>query len=263
MTNVKINHREIVDKIFVQFASIKAIDEKYSNLKFYVDDEQSFIKRGTINDRNSIYIVVKFGEATLNSGSSVAPITLLVFGIGNDIELTQAFLQDYATNYNLARDDKMQFVFSSPYAMANFNETGYDFRALFSISGSILVGNTNSIFIDYIEYKGEKINIIDFNDDTTNNLNPQVYGNTYGRTKSYATFQSYTFCISIYALDNILARDILDVKYSNKNTSNKEFTFTLKFNNGSGFTNWTFKLKNATFISKMGQLPVFSLTFAL
>ena len=268
MKSVKIDYEKIVNKIFSQFGAIKSTNEEYTDLVVFVDDEQSFIKRGRIENPYAIYIVVKFGEAVINHNSSVAPVTLLVFGIGNNIELTKKFLSEYTATYNLTRDENVEFIFSSPYALSNFNETGYDFRSLFSISGTILIGNIDSVYIDDLQYINEngdmeKISVLTFNDDTTNNLNPQVYGNSNGRTKSYGSFQTYVFSISLYAVNNSLVRDVMNAKYSNESSSNKEFKFNVKFSNGIGFENWVFKLKNATLVQNLGQIPVFNLTFSL
>lgn len=268
MEKLKIEYSEIVNKIYSQFYTIRNTNEKYKDMVFFVDDEQSFIKRGDTLNTKALYIVLKFGEATFNKVSSVIPLTFLVFGVGNDLELTREFLNDYVFKFNLSRENGIQFIFSLPYVLSNFNEVGYDFRAMFSISGSLLVGNNSSIYVENIIYtskSGEKalIDIMDFSDDTTNSLNPQIYGNNFGRQKSYSTFQTYSFNISLYGVDNPLINDIMKSRFENRSSGNDDYVFSIKFNNGAGFDDWTFKLKNVQFIQKLGNIPVFSLSFSL
>lgn len=269
MENLKVNHNEIVDKIYAQFYQVKNNNEKYDKIVFFVDDEQTFIKRGDAINSRAIYIVLKFGEATFNKVSSVIPLTFLVFGVGNDIELTKDFLTDYTTMFNLSRDGDIQFIFSSPYVLSNFNELGYDFRAMFTISSSLVIGSGNSIYVDYIEYENEKgekekLEFIDFTDDTTNMLNPQIYGDNLGRSKSYGTSQSYLFSLSFYSVNNLLIRDVMTHRFSMEESSaNKDYIFSISFIGGFGFSKWKFKLKNVNFTSKLGQIPVISIAFTL
>ena len=65
----------------------RSIYEKVKDLEISVEDEQSFLKKQDLKP-NSVHIVVKFGRATVNFGSSVCQISLVVWASENKIKDT-------------------------------------------------------------------------------------------------------------------------------------------------------------------------------
>ena len=118
------------------------------------------------------------------------------------------------------------------------------------------------IYIDDDE-KQTPIALLGFNDSTTNNLAPQVYGDTNGRTRSYAVSQTYTFTFNTYSLSNALTTKINKAKYGNESKEDITYRFTLRLSDGSGFTDWKFKLVNATYSHTIGNIDAVSYTFTL
>ena len=264
MNNTEINFSEIIEKIYIQLNQVKGLDERFETINFYVDDEQTFIKRENNYDVKSLYIVLKYGEATLNYGSSVIPLTLLIFGVGDKFELTKEFLNKFVSMFNLIKDGQYQYIYSSPYVLSNFNEVGYSFRSLFTINCSVLIKNKGLYYIEKILYEDEEVDVLDFKDDLMIQLNSQPYSNTNGETKSYASMGTYTFSIMLYGVDSKLINDCLDLKYQYTDI-NKDFMFTIKLKSTSssykGFENKAFKLKNFHYEENIGKTPVCSLTF--
>ena len=52
-------------------------------------------------------------------------------------------------------------------------------------------------------------------------------------------------------------------KYSNESKENITYRFTLRLSDGSGFTDWKFKLVNATYSHTIGNIDAVSYTFTL
>lgn len=262
--NVLVDYEKITNIIYGNFYKIINNNENYKNLKLFVDTEEQFLKREHIEDENALFIVVKYGEATINYGSCVLPINLIVFGLANNIEKTLNLLNEYTTAFNLNINGDIQQLYNTPRGISNFGEANNDFRSLFTLSGIILIGN-EVVRLSSIVYHGEtdeNISVLSFDDDSTNILNPQPYADGDGRAKSYSTFQTYTFSITLYNSDLKLIKDVMSVKYGGL-SSNTDFIFSFNFTNGIKVDKWKFKYKNAKLISKIGETPIVSLTFSL
>lgn len=263
--NVLVDYEKITNIIYGNFYKIINNNEDYKGLKLFVDTEEQFLRREHIEDEEALFIVVKYGEATINYGSCVLPINLVVFGLANNIEKTLKLLNEYTKTFNLNINGDIQQLYNTPHGLSNFGETSNDFRSLFTLSGIILIGNEVVRLSNIIYHDGENeeyLSVLSFDDDATNILNPQPYGNSDGRAKSYSTFQTYTFSITLYNSNFKLIKDVMNVKYG-KLSSNTDFIFSFAFSNGIEVNKWKFKYKNAKLISKIGETPIVSLTFSL
>lgn len=264
--NTKINYQNITDLIFTEFSTIINNNPKYKDITLFVDNEQEFIHREKIDNPQSLYVVVKFGEATVNFGSSILPITLLVFGLGNKIALTQELLNEFVNSFNLNLSNGIQQIYMSPNAIQHFIEASDDFRSLFSIGGTILIGSNISRLesLIYTNDKGveESIQVLSYDDETVQNVNPQPYSGTFGKTKSYVNFQTFTFSITTYPIDSNLVNDVMRVKYKEDNI-NRDFKIDLSFTNGITMKGFSFKLSNSKYINKIGETPIITMTFTL
>lgn len=250
------------------FTRLRNGEEKFQGLNFSLDDEQAFLKSEALDASNDLFIVVQYGEASTSLGSCVLSLTFTVLGLQNEITLARDFLSCFALKYNLKEiSDGITINVNTPNVSSNFNEAGSGYRSLCIMQGLLIIGVDMANFgkLEYIDDDGtaHTIPILNFQDSATNNLAPQVYGNTYGRTASYAVSQTYTFTISTYSIDNALIRKVNDVKYGNESKENANFKFTLTLSNGQGFTARTFKLSNATYAHSIGNIDGVGLTFTL
>ena len=273
MNNVKINFEKLIQSIGQEIDIFleeiksgassgdlyyKEILEHLGNSKILIYDEQMFVKVKEIN-ANDIYVVVKFGSAPTNFGSSICPVTLSVLGTQNKIKPAQDFFSAFSTRWSLQTiydDDLSTQIWVTPDNIMNFNETNNGFRALFNVSGTLIIGQStvrlgtmtyvynHDLYVSSNHEQGyEDIDFISFQDSFTNSLAPQPFGNTCGFAKSESNFSTFTFSIGTYLLNNQLVADCMAVKgfrqrstqdgvYTSTKGPNDEFEIYLTFTNG-------------------------------
>lgn len=256
---VTVDYKKITNTFRGMFGKIA---QNYKDLKWSLDDEQAFLKQNVFAEDCSLFIVIQYGQASISLNSYVLEANFLVLGAANEIETARSFLTEFASTYNLTKIEDITLVVNTPTISSNFNETGNEYRSLYTMQ-SVLVGGSDMLSFGSLMYGDEEILLLSFQDSTTNNLAPQVYGDSNGRTRSYTVSQTYTFTISTYSLNSQLVKDINDVKYGDKSLEDKKFKLSLKLSNNQGFTNWEFHLVNATFSHSLGNVPSISLTFSL
>lgn len=267
---MSIDYGSITSALRGAFAKI-AKSEKYKGLSWSLDDEQAFLKSESLDDSKSLYIVAQYGEASTSLGSYVLSVTLTALGLRDEVATARDLMSDFATSYNTKNAGEYTIIANTSSIASNFNEVGNGYRSLCSMAILIVYNGANPIKFGklvYIETKDgteteTEIPLLDFQDQTHNSLAPQTYGDSNGRTRSYATSQTYNFNITTYSLDNPLIRKVNSVKYDGASQENATFTFTLRLNNGQGFTKWAFKLANATYTHSIGNIDGVGLTFTL
>lgn len=306
------------------------VGEQLKNIGFLeISDEQSFTKKENKSIK-TCYIVVKFGVGTSNFASSVSPVSVLCVGTPNRVKPAQILLSAFAarwTTLNMLQDevdsegqsieisDALQ-VWNTPEVVTNFNETNSEFRNLFRLNGTLVIGQQAvrlgtltyvydiGLFDPYRQYianggnpdtypydKGfEKMNIMSFEDNFGNSLDPQPFGHTHGFTKSEVNFSTYTFSFSTYLLSGHLSSDITAMKGFRKRDGgtgvastikpNHTFTLILEFTNGyNNYPNYgetsditdeimgdydlsKFKLVNSKVSQELGNLASMVLSFS-
>lgn len=292
---VSILSKEIIEEAKAGDAFYLEIYKNVKNCEIFVDNEQSFIKSRNIKD-NGIYVVVKFGSASTNFGSSICPITLNILGTENAIKPAQMFFSAFCARWNLQTlvdDNTSNQIWVTPSDVFNFNVVNNGFRTLFSVSGTLILGRSTVRLgsLRYVFGPGENdyedIDFISFQDNFSNSLAPQPFGNTCGFTKSEANFSTYSFSISTYLLNTQLVADCMAVKgfrkrlngqYTSTKKPNDKFELYLTFTNG--FTNFFeeeskdesdpvkgndffkyFKCSSVSISEKIGEIPTISLGF--
>lgn len=245
-----------------------AKQDKYKDITWSFDDEQAFLKSQALDEAKSLYIVAQYGEASTSLDSFVMSVNLTALGLRDEVTTARDLLSEFATTYNTKNVGDYIIIANTSSIASNFNETGNGYRSLCSMSILVVYGG-NSIKFGKLIYKenindeGEEIPLLDFQDQSHNNLAPQVYGDSNGRTTSHSVSQTYTFNITTYSLDNALIRKVNDIKYGNESKENATFIFSLKLSNGQGFTDWNFKLSNATLAHSIGNIDGVGLSFTL
>lgn len=265
---IRLDYESITSTLRGIFTRLRDNEEKFQGLRFSLDDEQAFLKNEALDTDTDLFIVVQYGEASTSLDSCVLALTFTVLGLQNEITLARDFLSCFATRNNLKEiGEGITLNVNTPNVSSNFNEAGNGYRSLCTMQGLLIIGVGMANFgtLTYIDDDGEEhmIPVLNFQDNATNNLAPQVYGNTYGRTASYAVSQTYTFTISTYSIDNALIRKVNDIKYGNASKENTDFKFTLALSNGQGFAKRAFKLSNATYAHSIGNIDGVGLTFTL
>lgn len=261
-----IDYGELTSTLRGAFAKIAKLD-KYKGISWSLDDEQAFLKNEALDEGKSLYIVAQYGEASTSLGSFVLSVNLTALGLRDEVTTARGFLTDFATTYNLRSVGGYTIIANTSSIASNFNESGNGYRSLCSMSILVVYGGDSPIkFTKLIYVEGEtetEIPLLEFQDQTHNNLAPQVYGDTDGRTKSYCVSQTYTFNITTYSINNSLINKVNSVKYGNSSQENNDFVFSLKMSNGQGFEKWHFKLSNATLSHTIGNIDGVGLSFTL
>lgn len=285
--NFDANDWEVVqeEEVLARFNNFYAVISPFiHNVNFYVNLEQAFLKSEEKLDPNGVYVAVRFNRASVNFGSSLCNVSLSILGTANKVKPTQLFFSAFASKYSLQTlngQRNTQQIWVTPSVQSNFNEFAAEFRNLFEVSGTLIIGNnTVGIIGGYITYHygqndSEDIPFLTFQDNFRNNLSPQPYGNTEGFSVSETNFSTYTFTISTYLLDSQLVADCMKAKGFILNGSgrtstkepNSDFVFTFTFSNG--YTNnrtdkalfKTFKLIDCTMSHSLGEIPTFTASF--
>lgn len=261
------DYASITSKLRGLLTRIRDNNEEFKDLAFSLDDEQAFLRAEALSSDISLYVVVQYGQASTSLGSCVLSVTFTALGLPDELSTARDFLAKFATEYNLKSIDGMILNVNTPSISANFTEGGSGYRSLVSMMGLLITSEGSASFgsVTYFDDDGTELDvpILNFQDQTQNSLAPQVYGNTYGRTKSYAISQTYTFTITTYSLNNALIKKVNKIKYENASNENATFKFSFALSNGQGFTEWEFRLSNATYTHSVGNIDGISLTFTL
>ena len=310
ISNTKISYPKIIDHISNQInilaREIKNGTDEYSTelasyvngLTFFVSDEQAFVKLKDVKD-NGVYIVVKFGSASTNFGNSICPVNLIVFGTKNKIKPAQMFFSAFCSRWSLqplsgSEEEQSKQLWVTPQVSSNFNEVNEGFRSLFNVSGTLVIAQS-MVKIGSLYYKWgpneadvEKIDFLAFQDNFSNALAPQPFGNTFGYAKSETNFSTYSFSISTYLLDTHLTADAMAIKgFRNRNNGligsvkepNDIWEIYIEFSNG--FTNkkvsfddyssdeirrsdffQKFKCASVSFGEKIGDIDTLNIAFS-
>ena len=284
--------QEMMNIINEQFQTVINDDpEYYAGTKIILSNEQQFIKLKD-RDTNAIYIVVKFLSGPLNYMQNLVPVNFNVMGQGNKIELSQRLLLEYAQTFNLSRerefydtDDSttpptvlhtyiIKQVYNHPQVMSNFNETWNEFRSLFFMAGTFLIGK-DSLPIQSITYyatesdmqsgqKGEDIQIVSATWDFSIQLDSQAFYGTDSITVSKSKQGTLVMNIACYFVNNDLCKMIRAMAFRNKTKAPNgiKTVFYLKVTFADQESeSVTCYLASANTIQNIGEFPLISMTF--
>ena len=265
MKNIVIDYQKIMETLRYQFLLMNT-----DNFDIVVEDEQMFNKSEHKNP-NCIYIVVHFGATGFNFGQAVINVTLDILSIQNELERTQSFLNRFVTEYNRSSSEGITQVYLSPEVQNNFNEVYAGFRTQFVIQGTFVIAQTVIKLAKLLYWQegateGEEVDIISYNDTTTNSLNPEPLPNKKGRTKSYGSFQTLAFNIVTYPDGNKkLIQDLWKMKFdTSESHQNDTFGFSAVYENiDIQMPKWEFKCSSVDFNQKIGETPIVTIAFTL
>lgn len=231
MANVSIDYDLIASQLTDGIYSIQASDSQFRGFKITVTQERQFIERKA-NQPNSIFIVISFGEATIDYGQSLIPLTLDVYGEERTFTVARALLNAFATKYNLYRSGEVVQLWNAPTMVSPFNPTGTNFRALFALTGVIVYSGATGnpvVQFEYVEGSDrERLELLTFNDTLSNSLRPQPSSDGVGRTKSVSAYVTYTIGFSVYVKhDSDFFSKVNAIKYKKLNGDTPfHFVFT-------------------------------------
>lgn len=258
-------NEELMELLRRQFYLIIQKDEDMKNLKLALSNEQQFAKLSD-KSKDTIYIVVKFLEGTLNYQEKLLPFTITAISERNKFELSQKLLTIFAETYNLQSNNEGTITqsYTNPVITSNFVEVYEGFHNVIQMSGMFLITEkANSFQLSYIDDNGEEkeVETITNTFSFDNTLDTQPFFNSQNMTKSTAKFGTITINATLYLVDNELMNKVVKIAFKQL-PNNTKFNLKLKHKNGLEL-NEEFKLVNYTSEKAIGQLQVCSLTFTM
>ena len=260
-----INYSELTNLIAGQF---KQID---NNL--VICDEQMFFKNQRL-DPNTMYVVISYGQTSINLNKADLPLSITIVGNENEIEKTQLILDTYCSTFNnTLLNNVIPQYYTTAESQENFIEVGKGFRSAFAIEGLLLVSD-NFITISKVKFKYgegeneyEEFKVTSYNDNCENSLNPQDYPDK-NKISSYGTFQTLSFAITGYPNgDSHLIQKLILWKWDlTVNHSNDTFLFMPIFDNLPAdfqLDYIPFKCLSFSYNSVIEEFPVISATFSM
>lgn len=172
---MRIDYDNIMETIETQLKDILYNDMYYNGYQVKVAKEQDF-NRIIDKDPNIMYIVVKFGAASLNYRQYLLPITIYALSEQNKLDACQRLLLDYCMQYNLAmsEDQTTKQFYSTPQVISNFEEIYYGYRSMLYMQGTFLVSKDSNPKKFY--YLDLKLNSL-YDDIGNYNFNPSLFMN--------------------------------------------------------------------------------------
>lgn len=271
---------KIMDIIKQQFVAIMNGDpEFYGQYKIILSNEQQYVKAKD-RDPDAIYITVKFLAGPPNFGQLLIPVNFNALGEANKLEVCQRLLFEYAQTFNLGEPVNftessdnyiVKQVYTQPQVMSNFNETWNEFRSLFFMSGTFLIGK-NSLPITKIEYfdsasatSGTEVSFINASWDFTIQLDSQAFFGTNSRTNSKSRIGTLGLNIAAYFMSNPLCNKIRGIAFDDlveaPDGIKTKFYLTITFADGKVKEKMAFSLVNASTVQNMGEFPLLSMSF--
>ena len=277
-----------------QFLNIMSSDaDYYSKYNVILSNEQQYVKNKN-REPNTIYIVVKFMNATVTYGQTVLPININALGEENHIEVCQRLLLEFAQTFTLSDEitipssesgDGSNYiikqVWNAPQIMSNFNSVYKGFRSLFYMSGTFLLGK-DSLPITNITYYteenndsevGQAIEFINASWEFTIQLDSQAFYQTNSRTTSASKIGTLGLSILMYFANNTLCNKLLGIAFDKKEITTENgdiitnegvhetFYLSLTFANGVTINKMRLKIASAHSIQNLGEFPMITLSF--
>lgn len=289
--------KNMMDIIKRQFLAIMEKDpDYYGDFNIILSNEQQFAKDKDRN-ANNVYIVVKFMSGSLNYGQTLLPVNFNALGQGNKIDVCQRLLLEYAQEYNLGeeitvREDAqgnvipdtdattavahtytIKQVYNPPQVMTNFNEVRNEFRSLFYMAGTFLIGK-DSMPITAITYydsepgendEGTEIKFVSATWDLSIQLDSQAFYANKSMTTSKSRLGTLVINVVSYFVNNDLCSKVRAIAFRDETTApngiKEEFWLALTFADGYTSPALSFHLSEGSSVQNIGEFPLVTMTF--
>lgn len=273
----EINYDDYVQYIRDEISTIMKSDSKYNSYTVKISREQ-FFSTDTDDKRNTIYIVVEFGSASINFGQTALPVVLTGISEQNSSDVCQDLLSEFALKYNLQYADNgktvMQIV-EMPDVTTTSNAIYDGYRSVV-ICGMVFVvsAGTNDFDVYYIYDKNgtlteEKIEVLTTQINVNFSLDSQPFYKQNNFTSSIVKYATISISFSTYLLkDNAFIRSVLEILKSRVDESgkskevNKDFKLKIQFlRETDNKIVDTFKIVSLNIAKNIGEIPAISCSF--
>lgn len=236
------------------------VNNYYENRKVIVLEERSFNLLNSV-DTNTLYVVLHFNNGTIMLGGEIIPITFECFSSQDSLVEDLDILYKYGLyyNYNIPDLDNvfLQQVYTTPEISSNFNKDNGVFKALFTMQGTFVLGESINGVTDFkINDEEVKFSSIKFGiDNTPNSAN---LGDNSSRVKSMFKFGQFSLSINCISLNQEYIKLFDDIMLG-KEKINKTFKITFKKYNES-YT-YDLKLLSCELSQSQGGVPTYTCSF--
>lgn len=253
--SVSIDLDEIFSKIASQMKN--TFDSLEISGKIFIEQEQMFLKRKDLSADN-IYISVKLGNASIDIGQAILPVTITAITKGNRQNDTRSLFLSYALTYTLTREDGITQIYQTASNTENFEDVDATYRSTYTMSGDFIIG-VNCNYIESISYGNESVKFLKSTWGYNNSLKPQARYND-GITHSENQFTTHTITIETYPLLNSSFLSSISGQSCSKlpNINNKSYYLTITFTDGNTYSS-IFKVASYTPSQELGKTPYTSI----
>lgn len=260
---------------------------KISHEQFYVSDEERRIEKDTI------FIVVKLMNATLDFNQVIIPFTLTALCEKNNVDVVQKLFLEYAQAFNLTDGSgsntsgtstqtfMYKQTYDTPVYTSHFNEVYDGFRSICTLTGNILINYSVYPIKSITYYPGGFSNTTSPNTpyEIKTLTNAFAYSNTpdsqaysgKNRTESINRYGTLSLSFTCYSENNSFIKECIQMslqqsdRASNGNSNvfvNREFCFKITFQDSSDISyNLTLKLNDFNYSQAIGQFPTVTVSF--
>lgn len=259
--NMTIDYAYVTERIAGELLACRNSDPIYANIDLKIENERQFTVEKEMLP-NTVYVVLHFGDASVNFGQVILPIDFKVISERNKIELTQSLFSLFVSTYNMKRNGTMAQFYTSPTIEEAFVEVKNGWRASLSFAGAFLIGSSESDYVLELDYEGEAIDFLTFAESYKNDLRPQPTPDGGGFAKSVSGFATHAFTITTYLTTSAFCKKLNAQRYSD-DTENTTYKFTLKLRSGTAFTNREYKCLSVDVRQKIGESTLLMIAFSL
>ena len=261
-----INDDAIKNFIAGQFAQLLDENEEYfSDFSISLTDTRQFATIDKL-EPNRIYLILKFGSATIEFGQANIPITIEAISESNSISACKDLLYGYVAKYNLAEnfDSSFRQYYTSPEQNSLFEEVYEGFRATFSVAGTLLISeDANPMKIEYKigENEYEEIENFDYTTSLNISVDPRVpYGND-NFSESVGQYGTQTLGFMMYLTTSNFSKKIIEA-YMRESSVDEDYVLKISFPNIDKEKEFTFKLVDLTIKKDLKSHPIANVTFS-
>lgn len=259
--NITIDYETILEKIQGQLIACRNSDLSFARVELVVENERQFTIEQEMKP-NTIYVVIHYGGSSVNFGQLILPVSFSIVSEANKIELVQRLFLLYTTTYNLKRNGNLAQFYSTPVVENAFNEVKSGWRATLSFSGAFIVGASESDYVKELDYNGESVDFLSFNESYKNDLRPQPTPDGGGFAHSVSGFATHSFTITTYLTTSAFCKKLNDQRYKD-NMEDTTYSFTLKLYSGTAFTDRAYKCLSIEIGQKIGDSTLVNVAFSL
>lgn len=242
--------------------SLLQAEMELSDFKFFVEEEQMFVKHGGILEEKAIYCVVKYMSSTLEIGSKTQPIQVIILTEQDSLSVAKAIFDKFAADYNWKVESSQgEFVkqqHSTPVVLSNFNEAAYGYRSVMYMSSTLYI-TENIADVTELKVDGEDVTPVTFSLNYSMTPNSQQMSDR-PISQSVKSVSSLSIAMVIPCLRSAFLYKITDIM-SEEVFGNENFYFSFKIG-GVEFSN-RMKLISAQMISAPNQIPSLQLGFMM